>query len=188
MRSRPNSYSIWFVAVNLLDIRPNRKHVGCEVFVCTLPAQPRQTWRPQPGNQIQTACRAQMAWPGPTRLVSYRTRWASISSHFLAAVRPEAWKLGAHIDEARLWVKGSFDSMSLSGAVVKRQANAECHFYLSTTCIKMIIFDRFAISHHFNQFRFQSWSLLCSGFIQDTQSTHLICRICVSEHFAILHI
>ena len=33
--------------------------------------QPRQTWRPQPGNQIQTACRAQMAWPGPTRLVSY---------------------------------------------------------------------------------------------------------------------
>ena len=72
-------------------------------FVCTLPAQPRQTWRLQPGNQIQTACRAQTAWPGPTRLASYRKRWAIISSHFLVRVKMKAWKLAAHIDEAWLW-------------------------------------------------------------------------------------
>ena len=185
MRSRPNSYSLWFVAASLLDLQPNRKHAGYEVFACTLPAQPRQTWRPQPSHQIQTACRAQMAWPGPTRLVSYRKRWATISSHFSVAVKRKAWKLAAHWWGVTLRVIGSFASMSLSGAVVKRRANAECHFYLSTTCIKMIIFNWLAVSHHFNQFRLQSWSFLCSGFIQDTRETHLICRICLSEHFII---
>ena len=40
-----------------------------------------------------------------------------------------------------LRVIGSFASMSLSGADVQRQVNTKCHLYLSTKCVKMIIFN-----------------------------------------------
>ena len=95
-------------------------------FACTLPAQPRQTWRLQPGNQIQTACRAQTAWPGPTRLASYGKGWSTISSHFLVAVRTKALMLAAHVAEAWLW-EAQADQCRL-GADVQWHANVSVIF------------------------------------------------------------
>ena len=150
-------------------------------------AQRRQTWRLQPDNQIQTACRAPTAWPGPTRLASYRKRWAIISSHFLVAVKTKAWKLAAHADEA--WLSESSVDQCRSEADVQRQAIAKCRLYFSTKCVKMRICNKFDVSfHHFNEFRLQSWSFLYSEFIQDTQRTHSICRIHLFEQFTNLHI
>ena len=50
------------------------------------------------------------------------------------------------------------------------------------------IFNKFNVSHHFNEFWMQSWSCLHSGFIQDTQRTHFICRIHLFENFTNLHV
>ena len=115
-------------------------------------AQRKQTWTLQPDNQVQTACRAPTAWPGPTRLASYRKRWAIISSHFLVAVKTKAWKLAAHADKA--WLSESSVDQCRSEADVQRQAIAKCHLYFSTKCVKMRICNKFDVSfHHFNKFR-----------------------------------
>ena len=148
-------------------------------FACTLPAQPRQTWRFQPGNQIQTACTAQTAWPGPTRLASYRKRYASCCKDESLEISCTYW-----------WgvTLRVIESMFLSGADVRRQANVTCHLYLSTKCVKMCMFNWFAISHHFNQFQLQTWSFVCFWFVQDTRRTYFICGIHIFEHSTILHI
>ena len=106
-------------------------------------AQRKQTWRLQPDNQIQTACRAPTAWPGPTRLASYRKRWAIISSHFLVAVKTKAWKLAAHADE--VWLSESSVDQCRSEADVQRQAIAKCRLYFSTKCVKMCICNTFDV-------------------------------------------
>ena len=102
---RVENYRFRKIAQNVIFGPPDLKmhESASHHFAWTLPAQPRQTWRLQPGNQIQTACRAQTAWPGPTRLTSYRKRWTAISSHFSVAVKTKTWKLAAHTDEAWLW-------------------------------------------------------------------------------------
>ena len=51
-----------------------------------------------------------------------------------------------------------------------------------------MICNKFYVSHNFNKFRLQSWSFPHSGFIQDTQRTHSVCRIHLFEQFANLHI
>ena len=81
---RVENYRFRKIAQNVIFGPPDLKmhESASHHFAWTLPAQPRQTWRLQPGSQIQTACRAQTAWPGPTRLTSYRKRWTAISSHF----------------------------------------------------------------------------------------------------------
>ena len=52
----------------------------------------------------------------------------------------------------------------------------------------MPLFNEFDISYPFHWFRLQSWSFSHSGFIQDAQRTHFICRIHLFEHFTNLHV
>ena len=186
---RVESYRFRKIAQNVIFGPPDLKmhESASHHFAWTLPAQPRQTWRLQPGNQIQTACRAQTAWPGPTRLTPYRKRWTAISSHFSVAVNTKTWKLAAHADEA--WLAESSVDRCRSEADVQQQAIAKCRLYFSTKCVKMRICNKIDVSfHHFNEFRLQSWSFLYSEFIQDAQRTHSICRIHLFEQFTNLHI
>ena len=53
---------------------------------------------------------------------------------------------------------------------------------------QVFLFNEFDISYPFHWFRLQSWSCSHSGFIQDTQRTHFICRFHLFEHFTNLHV